>query len=421
MSYEYTSFEAGEGKLNLISHKTYDFINNKVTGGITDVRINQADHLGPIETGITIEIKEPTLFWIKGNFSVAKSTCSFTKIQLQSDLTDCSEMFYECKNLTEVPEIPEGVVNCDYMFYGCSKITKIPVLPSTIEKANFMFAMCRKIKTCNVIDSLLEANSMFSNCDSLTEVTGTMKSIRDASHMFENCKQLIVVPELPMLEKITKIKYMIVQENPVKKDFVEYLVQPILKCNYTFKNCIRLKSISAIPACIKAMKYTFAGCLSLTDVPDIPEGVVNCTSTFANCASLEKIPKLPDGILVCSNTFERCPITEPPALPDSLTDCSGLFWCCDKLATAPIIPENVNNCKYMFCGCSALLEAPVIPDKVMDCSSMFVDCLLLETIPDKNIELITSPRENLKYSYCYKNCSNIKNPITHEEIPEEWK
>ena len=75
-------------------------------------------------------------------------------------------MFYECKNLIDISELPatELATNCYYgMFFGCTSLTQAPELPATK-----MISKCygRMFKNCTSLTSApkLIANELSSNC-----------------------------------------------------------------------------------------------------------------------------------------------------------------------------------------------------------------------------------------------------------------
>ena len=100
-------------------------------------------------------------------------------------------LFYDCKSLTQAPELPATKLLSwcySHMFYGCTLLEVAPSLPSTT-LANYCY------------------DSMFSRCASLTQapnLPATTLTNSCYSYMFELCKSLTQAPELPAS---TLIKY----------------------------------------------------------------------------------------------------------------------------------------------------------------------------------------------------------------------
>ena len=108
-------------------------------------------------------------------------------------------------------------------------------------------------------------------------------------------------------------------------------------------------------------------------------------------------------------------------IQSNLKDCSYMFAMCTSLTEAPVIPKGVTNCSAMFSTCTSLIEAPVIPNSVTNCSSMFVMCTSLTTLPSENVDLMYNHNNELEHGLCYSDCTNIIDPITYDEIPDDWK
>jgi len=119
-------------------------------------------------------------------------------------------MFYHCKSLTTVPELPVTTLagNCyEAMFYGCDSLTKAPELPATtlaIGCYKSMFALCKSLKTAPELPATTLAGNcyeaMFYGCDSLTkapELPATTLAIGCYDTMFYSCTSLTTAPELP--------------------------------------------------------------------------------------------------------------------------------------------------------------------------------------------------------------------------------
>ena len=122
----------------------------------------------------------------------------------------------------------------------------------------------------------------------------------------------------------------------------------------------------------------------------------------------------------CSYMFAGINLTEVPKIPQNAKNCNFMFFMCITLTEAPIIPNSVTNCSGMF-AMTYITEAPVIPEGATDCSGMFSGCIGLTTLPSENVDLMYNHNDGLEHSSCYSDCENIINPISYDEIPDNWK
>ena len=100
-------------------------------------------------------------------------------------ITDMSYMFYECKNITYVPEInTSNVTNMYSMFSNCSSLETIPLLnTSNVTSMSFMFSYTRKLKTIPQINT---------------------SNVTDMSYIFYSASSLQSLPLLDV-SKVTKM------------------------------------------------------------------------------------------------------------------------------------------------------------------------------------------------------------------------
>ena len=95
------------------------------------------------------------------------------KLGAIADLTDMSYCFPDCKNLTQVPMIPNGVTNMRYCFFRCENLTQAPVIPNSVTEMSSCFYSCTKLTSvtlkCNYPSSNPDAfEDAFGDCNSLT-------------------------------------------------------------------------------------------------------------------------------------------------------------------------------------------------------------------------------------------------------------
>ena len=200
-----------------------------------------------------------------------------------------SYMFYNCKYLVKVPELPATTLanNCyEYMFYGCISLTTVP---SNLLPATTLGKYCYQ--------------NMFQGCSSLTKIPSNLLPATTLigscyRSMFSGCSSLTTIPS-NLLPATTLAEY----------------------CYYQmFYNCSSLTTIPSnlLPAntladnCYRSM---FQSCTGLTTIPDLPATTLTtgCYQTmFNNCSSLVETPAgwyLPAQTTAkssCNNMFTGC-------------------------------------------------------------------------------------------------------------------
>ena len=126
------------------------------------------------------------------------------KLLFKENITDCMEMFQDCKNITSIDLSnlkTENVKDMSYMFNNCSNLTTINL--SSFETLNVnrmknMFCFCTKLtqiiglssfNTSNVVDM----HEMFFGCESLASLNLSsfdFTNVKDKRFMLFKCKSL---------------------------------------------------------------------------------------------------------------------------------------------------------------------------------------------------------------------------------------
>ena len=190
-------------------------------------------------------------FKLKGIYTI--------KLQISTELTDCSYMFYDCKNITNINLISfdtKNVTNMCKMFYNCINLISIKL------GSNF--------DTFNVNNM----NCMFYGCNKLQEIdlsgfeTGNVK---DMSGMFYDCKTL------------TNLNLSV------------FNTQNVLDMNYMFFNCYNLEELNldgVKTEKVKEMKNIFSFCRKIKSLNlgffDVSKDT-NMEGIFAGCKALKEI------------------------------------------------------------------------------------------------------------------------------------
>ena len=133
----------------------------------------------------------------KANFTGAM------KVVCDNSITDCTNMFQYCKNITSL-DLSEfdtnNVTDMNYMFYNCNSLTSLDVSnfnTSNVTDMSYMFNRCSSLTNLDVSNfntsNVTDINDMFSNCSSLTNLdlsNFNTSNVTDMNYMFSNCSSL---------------------------------------------------------------------------------------------------------------------------------------------------------------------------------------------------------------------------------------
>ena len=112
-----------------------------------------------------------------------------------ANVTNMSQMFYQCNNLTTIPLLDTSKVNnMERMFYECRGLTTIPKL-NTSNATSFrgMFWNCTSLTTIPELDAsnVTKMDQMFLGCTNLTTVPRLyVPMVDDMYQIFYNCTSL---------------------------------------------------------------------------------------------------------------------------------------------------------------------------------------------------------------------------------------
>ena len=192
------------------------------------------------------------------------------------ELTDISNMFSGCKNLTSIIDIDylntSNIKKMNNMFYNCKSLESLPDISkwdtSNVTHIEYMFSGCEKLKSLPDISkwnisNVIQMNSMFSQCKSLISLPDISKwdvsKVKDISFLFSNCEPLLSIPNIQ---------------------------------KWNTKN-------------IESMNSLFYGCKSLTSIPDISKWNTNKIKDMGNLFNgSENATELPE-ISKCKNECDN--------------------------------------------------------------------------------------------------------------------
>ena len=129
------------------------------------------------------------------------------KLLFKQNITDCTEMFQDCKNITFIDLSnlrTENVKDMSYMFNNCSNLTTINLFSLetlNVYKMRNMFCFCTKLCQISGLSSFNTSNvfdmhEMFFGCESLTNLNLSsfdFTNVNDLKYMLFNCHNLKIL------------------------------------------------------------------------------------------------------------------------------------------------------------------------------------------------------------------------------------
>ena len=134
-------------------------------------------------------------YYLFGNYT-GTSVDGLISYSDTSNVINMSSMFYQCRNLTTVPQLDtSNVTNMGHTFYSCSNLKTIPQLDtSNVTNMSDMFSHCSKLTTVQLDTSSVTAMGYtFEYCSKLTTIDIThmnITSTSDSSNFAYNCYSL---------------------------------------------------------------------------------------------------------------------------------------------------------------------------------------------------------------------------------------
>ena len=213
-------------------------------------------------------------------------------------MTDCSFMFYNCNNLTNIDLSSfntQNVTNMSFMFCECSNLTNINLSSFNTQNVTNMF-------------------SIFSNCSKLTNIylsSFNIKNVINMAGMFVGCNELINL------------------------NLSSFYTQNVTNMVNMFMLCSKLTNInlsSFNTQNVTNMFGMFSMCSNLKNI-DLSsfntDKVINMSNMFGSCSNLTNID------LSSFNT-------------QNVTDMSNMFSGCSNLTNINLSSFNTQNVNDMF-------------------------------------------------------------------------
>ena len=267
----------------------------------------------------------------KLNLSGTTATLALPTLQWTTE--KMSETFYNCRNLNQNIQIPNGVTSMYNTFTYCSNFNQNIKIPNSVTSMFGTFSQCNLNQNIQIPNSVTNMYDTFSYCWSLNQNIKIPSSVIDMSGTFRDCSifnQNIQIPN------------------------------SVTRMDNTFGSCYFFNQNIQIPNSVTNMNSTFSGCWNLNQNILIPNSVTNMDGTFGSCWNLNQNILIPNSVTNMDNTFNYClNLNQNILIPNSVTNISCIFYACNNLNQNILIPNSVTNMAGAFHNCSNLNQSDI--------------------------------------------------------------
>ena len=230
------------------------------------------------------------------------------KLVFLKQITDCSYIFNNCRNITSI----------DLSSFDSSKVTHM----------NYMFSECYNLNEINLnnlnTNNVIDINHMFNKCHELTKIefpsSFNTQNIIDMSFMFNECQKLseIIFSKSFITSKVTSMKSIFGKCFKLKNlNISNFNTENVTDMSYMFEQCNNLEKIVLDSSKFKTNKVVnmvrmFSECNSLKEI-DLSsfnvENVIHMNYMFNNCRQLTTVDLSKTKINQAANLahmFDNC-------------------------------------------------------------------------------------------------------------------
>ena len=303
-----------------------------------------------------------------------------------SYVTDMTEMFYGCHNLTALDLSSfntNNVTSMAEMFRYCEKLTTLNISnfnTSNVTNMNWMFSGCGNLANLDVshfnTDNVTSMTQMFDGCSNLTNLDVSnfnTSNVTTMSGMFSGCSNLTSL------------------------NVSHFNTSKVTSMSGMFSDCSNLTSLDVshfntdnVGSFPSDMNNMFFGCKSLTEL-DLSNfnthKVTSMAAMFEGCSNLTSLNISNFNTINVEytwNMFKGCSKLSSLDLSNfktfNVTSMSGMFSDCSNLTTLGLSnfdTSKVNSMREMFSNCSNLTSLDLSnfnTSNVIDMNKMFAHC-----------------------------------------------
>ena len=314
----------------------------------------------------------------EGNYSIV--------LKLNTNIKDCSFMFYNCHKIIEIDLSllsSNEIVNMDSMFSKCNikYLDLYSFNKNNVTSMRYLFAECWNLEKLDLLDfntaKVKDMSGMFSGCTSLTNLnlnSFNTKNVTNMSNMFHDCSALknINLSSFSNNKKLINMSNMFSGCKELANiDLSTFDTKNVIDMSNMFSGSglvtINLSSLDIKN--VTNMSNMFSGCKNLTNI-DLSsldaKNVIDMSHMFSRCDKLTNINFSSfetQNLTDMSNIFSWCQSLTTIDLSsfntNNVTDMSNMFFNCNKLKEVNLSnfeSNKVQNMKWMFYWCGELLK-----------------------------------------------------------------
>ena len=345
-------------------------------------------------------------------------------------------VFYNCQNLVNVVNLPNGARNLSFGFANCLKLNDVTRLPETVNDISCTFSNCTNLKTAiDISDSVYTMQGTYKGCTNLTNVPITSVSLntQNMDSAFENCYKLTKASIIP--PNVTGMRSVFRNCTNLTGNVVIYTNKLTNGgMSNAFNGTSVAKNVYVYNQGFNAIANTWNSAINTTSGVNGKNGV-----TLVNMGTWENACWEHSGGYTTRYVGSSAEVFVPATLSGQVTTLrhagryssnapfyskrlnikvikfqSGVKYDGDNMTNAFRdhtglvavygIPSSVTSVWNTFQGCSNLTKVSSIPSSVTQLHNTFAYCTSLVNAPSlKNLANLT----DMEGAFC--GCSNLKN------------
>ena len=345
-------------------NKTIYFINN-TDGKFSEkeenkIVENKLENLSELNENNTVLIIDGEIVPFKKSFIPTKIGIHSIKLIFKSELTNCANMFYNCKEIIDINFSKfnaENVTDIKGMFDGCSSLLTLDMSSFNAPKITSMSCMFKNLSSLKSLElssfntqNVIDMGYMFFKCSSLTSLnlsSFNTQNVTKMSYMFSDCSSLTSINLSSFnTQNVTNMGCMFdICKCLTSLDLSSFNTKNVRNMGYMFRDCKSLTSLdlsSFNTEKVRYMYFMFYGCSGLKSL-DLKsfntQNVTTMAQMFYNCSSLTSLDL---------SSFKT----------EKVTDMYGMFYSCSSLTSLDLRSLNASNAYTgsMFFECNMLTE-----------------------------------------------------------------